>query len=68
MLFEAAMVCLIGLSVSVLIAHAIDAFRLARQFWQPPRSRSVRSGSCRVAGGCGQVGRSGARFARAEMD
>jgi len=27
MLFEAAMVCLIGLSVSVLIAHAIDAFR-----------------------------------------
>jgi hypothetical protein len=27
MLFQAAMVCLIGLSVSVLIAHAIDAFR-----------------------------------------
>ena len=27
MLFQAAMVCLIGLSVSVLFAHAIDAFR-----------------------------------------
>ena len=27
MLFQAAMICLIGLSVSVLIAHAIDAFR-----------------------------------------
>ena len=26
MLFQAAMICLIGLSVSVLIAHAIDAF------------------------------------------
>jgi len=26
-LFQAAIVCLIGLSVSVLIAHAIDAFR-----------------------------------------
>jgi len=27
MSFEAALVCLIGLSVSVFIAHAIDAFR-----------------------------------------